>query len=1837
MRKKHFFLSIAIVTLVSLVMVGFLSSCQKGRGRSNAIVEQIAPLPDALLPLLDSYTSGAIVPGDPVTVRFKDGVDLKLKYGDPLPTKIFSFQPALKGKPFWVDENTIGYQYDKLEDGRQYMGVFDISAFCDVPSGMNVQFCFAPRKQNFSLVEVIPFFDDDQKMGYRFKVAFSNPIDVEQALSVFDNALVKQYGLTAASSGVSDYIFEIKGLERKNKPYDITLAMDGKPIGCNTALKKALPIYAQDYFAPVLFDVNKTDGSASLYFSQNLKENQNLDGFFTFEPRIGYRTNIEGNRVDFFFDKSNMSYYQLESMKLTVEGGLNDETGRVLQEGNSYEFELTDDLPKVRWTNAGNIIPDDAGAKVYFDAVNLNSVTLRIVRIYDDNVLSFLQDNDMDDTYGIRKVGRLQKKIRLELDNPVPTRWKTFPIDLSQYVKVEPGAFYQLSLNFGPGDYAFATEEAKAAVAEDEELEKQYWDGQRYDYKKYRYDEDYDWNDPHGFSYYNDVEVRKNILISDLALTAKMGREDIVDVFVYQISDAIPASGAKVSAFDFQRQELATATADSDGHAVLNCARRPAFVVATDSRNNRSVIKTNNGNALSYSKFNVDGETVEKDVFGFAYTNRGVWRPGDELQLNLMLSDYDDQIPDNYPVVLEVFDATSRLYAKKVNTNPVGGIYCFTIPTKPSDETGLWKANFKVGSSIITKMLRVETVKPNRLEIGFDLPEVISTNSTKGVNLHAKWLNGLKASGLKAEVDVKLREGVTRFKNFPEYTFVNETGSFYQEEMSIFSGPLNGEGIATVGFAPLKGLKSSEMLDAVLTTKVFEPTGDFSIISTKAVVSPCASYVGVELPETQSKYGSFYDTGKDWKFNVAVVKENGSLSTTATALEYALYKLDSYWWWSSEDEYSLLRYANGTYRAPYENGKITCTGKTSLTFNIPDERWGNYLLVIDDKQNDNRFAKVISFDWGSSQIHASYGSGAPVQLAMLASAESYNVGDKVVVTFPANSKAKAMVTVEASNKVIASYYLDNLGTEGKVEFKATEEMIPNVYVYVSLLQAHDADNDMPIRMYGVVPVKIENKELELKPVVEVPESSNTNKKIEVKVKETKGKSMTYTLAVVDEGILGLTGFSTPDPYRYFNSKQALGVRTWDNYDYVVDAFSGDFGSVYAIGGDGIINQEIALDNRFKAYAVTLGPFELKAGGTNSHEFVVPQCSGALRFMVVAKSGEKSFGQGEKQMKVVDPITLYAAAPRVVAPGDELKLKVQVLSPVNKGKDLEVKVDNKNLISLANTPATVHIDQNGEGMVEMLVKVPETLGLATMKVTVSGGGYSAESKTEMPVRMPYAEKRQVFTKEVEGNQTVTLPFDLAGMKGTQSGNVSVGSLVPVDLFGHLDYLDAYPHGCLEQVTSKAFPKLYLNYFMQLTDEAQAKLGNDIASVISDLQAYRKSDNSMTNWKGGNYSDPWTEVYALHFLVEAQKQGFAVPSYFIDGLREYQANRAKQWRNNPDFKAGETIQAYRLFVLALADAPEMGALNRFKEIDMQYPLTKALAAAAFAQTGKTSIAKSLLPVVEEGKALSDYKATLGSQTRDLAFVTYAEMLCGVDKEQVKDHINQICGVLNSDRWLDTQSTALALFTLGRYAEINKLKGANIAANVTVNGEPHNLNSNMSMVGFDFVPAIGGNKVEIKNNSDQKVVAKVFTKTAVAEYETEEAGNFINMRVRYFDKNGLPVDPSTLAQGTDLNVQMTVENPSAYSVTELALSYYLPAGWEIVNDRVSGTDAFQGAKHVDIRDDRAYFYFDLMPQTKQTFNLKVNATFEGNYMIPAVRCEDMYNNEIYYVVPARGTVVK
>jgi uncharacterized protein YfaS (alpha-2-macroglobulin family) len=399
---------------------------------------------------------------------------------------------------------------------------------------------------------------------------------------------------------------------------------------------------------------------------------------------------------------------------------------------------------------------------------------------------------------------------------------------------------------------------------------------------------------------------------------------------------------------------------------------------------------------------------------------------------------------------------------------------------------------------------------------------------------------------------------------------------------------------------------------------------------------------------------------------------------------------------------------------------------------------------------------------------------------------------------------------------LKTFWVETAQGQTIVKFKADEMMSPNVYVNVSLLQPHaQTVNDLPIRMYGVLPVYVEDKNTLLKPVISMPNTIRPENQVGVTVSEQNGKEMTYSIAIVDEGLLDLTNFKTPDPHGYFYAKEALGVKTWDLYDYVIGAWGGDLERILTIGGDQGANGPIQPKqaNRFHPVVKYLGPFHLDKGGKATHNFVLPQYIGSVRVMVIA-CNHGSYGNAEKTVAVKKPLMLLATLPRVLGPEESIKIPVTVFAMENKIKNVNVTLQtNPFLEIISSNSQQVNFTQTGEQMIYFDVKVKPDVGIGNVKLTASAEGEKAGYDVELNVRNPNPFITSVSAQTLSGGQQWTTTASPVGTRSTSKATLEISSIPSMNLEKRLDYLIEYPYGCIEQTTSAVFPQLVLN---QLTD-------------------------------------------------------------------------------------------------------------------------------------------------------------------------------------------------------------------------------------------------------------------------------------------------------------------------------------------------------------------------------------------------------------------------------------
>jgi uncharacterized protein YfaS (alpha-2-macroglobulin family) len=306
-----------------------------------------------------------------------------------------------------------------------------------------------------------------------------------------------------------------------------------------------------------------------------------------------------------------------------------------------------------------------------------------------------------------------------------------------------------------------------------------------------------------------------------------------------------------------------------------------------------------------------------------------------------------------------------------------------------------------------------------------------------------------------------------------------------------------------------------------------------------------------------------------------------------------------------------------------------------------------------------------------------------------------------------------------------------------VKFKADASMAPNVYATVSLLQPHaQTINDLPIRMYGSIPIFVEDKNTILKPVINIANSIRPEQPVSFTVSEQQGKEMTYSVAIVDEGLLDLTRFKTPDPHGAFYAREALGVKSFDLFDYVIGAWGGDLERLLTIGGDadaGPVKQKTA--NRFKPVVKYLGPFHLNKGQKQTQTFMLPSYIGAVRAMVVA-AHEGSYGFTDKSVIVKKPLMLLATMPRVLGPGETIKLPVTVFAMEPSVKNVTVSLQsNPYLQVVGNGSQSVSFSSTGEQMLYFDVMVKPNTGVGKVKLLASSGKEKADYEVELDIRNP----------------------------------------------------------------------------------------------------------------------------------------------------------------------------------------------------------------------------------------------------------------------------------------------------------------------------------------------------------------------------------------------------------------------------------------------------------------------------------------------------------------------
>ena len=475
-------------------------------------------------------------------------------------------------------------------------------------------------------------------------------------------------------------------------------------------------------------------------------------------------------------------------------------------------------------------------------------------------------------------------------------------------------------------------------------------------------------------------------------------------------------------------------------------------------------------------------------------------------------------------------------------------------------------------------------------------------------------------------------------------------------------------------------------------------------------------------------------------FDVVVVDAQGK-PIKRNNLEVKVYKVEWRWWWNSSYD-DLSSYVSSSYHRPYFNSKINTDANGKATFNlkIPDSERGRYLIRISDPVSRHATGRTAYFYKNWWQKAPSSDKEAAKMLVFSTDKEQYNVGETAKITFASGNEGRALVSIENGTEVLDFKWVKTQKGETLVDVPITKDMAPNVFVNISLLQPHAiSKNDLPIRLYGVIPIMVEDPNTKIEPILKMPDILQPKQKFEVRISEKNNKAMTYTIAVVEEGLLDLTRFKTPNAWNEFYKREALGVKTWDIFDDVIGAYSGSIDQVFAIGGDGSAAAgKNKKANRFKPVVTYLGPFNLDAGQNKTHTINLPNYIGAVRTMVVAGNNRnEAYGSTDKSVEVKKPLMVLATLPRKLSPGEKVTLPVTVFAMENKVKNVTVSLKLSNGISIVgDTKKTLNFARPDEQMTYFELDVSNAKGINYVEVVATGDGVKSTYKVELDVVNPH---------------------------------------------------------------------------------------------------------------------------------------------------------------------------------------------------------------------------------------------------------------------------------------------------------------------------------------------------------------------------------------------------------------------------------------------------------------------------------------------------------------------
>ncbi|MGB6648590.1 MAG: alpha-2-macroglobulin family protein, partial [Bacteroidota bacterium] len=947
--------------------------------------------------------------------------------------------------------------------------------------------------------------------------------------------------------------------------------------------------------------------------------------------------------------------------------------------------------------------------------------------------------------------------------------------------------------------------------------------------------------------------------------------------------------------------------------------------------------------------------------------------------------------------------------------------------------------------------------------------------------------------------------------------------------------------------------------------------------------------------------------------------------------------------------HSVLRQHGGTGTLRYVSEKreillrsdVVTLNEEPLEYTYSVPRSGEYSLRV-SKDGETGYNQLTfnSYRWGTTDM-TSFAVDPEARVEVVLDRETYAPGERARVLFQTPFDGRMLVTVER-NSVYSYTYLDVVDNAASLEIPVTEEFLPTVYVGAVLFR-NMKESDIPLMAgHGFAPLMVERPSNRLDVAIKAPRKIRPKTRQKVTVSVGEERDVCVTLAAVDEGICQVKNYETPDPYGHFYARRALEIETFDYFrDLIPEPRRSREGS--STGGG---EAEMALRVnplgviRFKPVALWSGILRTDPSGSAEVSLDIPEFNGELRLMAIAYKGNR-FGSAATPMTVSDPVVITPALPRFLSPNDSLTMAITAFNTTGKPVALWFSVETSGPVEALQKEASLRLGPNEERSVDVRLRAENGIGPATVTVKSEAFGQKLESTTELSVRPVSPYVAEVVTGFVEGGSSVKQSVPDLLLPYGREAYVSLSPYPVVNFARELKALVGYPHGCLEQTVSRAFPQIYLRDLAGVLDPSILEKGSPtyfVNEAITKLVSMQMFDGGFLYWPGGGEANNWSTVYATHFLLEAKKAGYAVSDGVIDPALRAVAGIARSKATEDSYtrreqrtlvrRIADKSCIYALYVLALSGKPERSVMNFYRTSPELLTLdTRYLLAGAYSLSGDRGTYRELIPsqfTLETTERSSG--RNFDSPVRANAIVLNVLLETDLNNPEIPRYLDYLSRVYRSRGWYSTQDNAFTLLAFGKAARV--ASGTNLKGTLSVGGVDYTYEGGNLSLPVDLF----GKQLQMEMSGEGRVYYSVVTKGIRRDGAVRIEDSNLRVRRELFDRTGRAVDPGSVRQNDLVIVRVSLTS-SVNLLENVAVTDLLPAGFEIDNPRITETTEYSIVKdaarpeHLDIRDDRIIFYTSFSGRNRtQLFYYVVRAVSRGTFHYPAIVAEAMYDGRYY-----------